>query len=343
MNLIWLSILALASAEAFLPKQYTNGVTSARSSTASTIQDVPTTPIPGMKPGTSGLRKKVEVWQETPNYVENFIQSLLDTEMERRGGSVPETLLIAGDGRYYNLQAMQIICRVLAGNQVSQVLVPQFGIMSTPAASAAIRRSACGGAILLTASHNPGGPGQDFGIKYNLEYGQPAGEDFTDRLYEKSLNIQSYKTVEPLEAVDFDAPPGTTFQLTDSCTVTIIDPFTEYTEILKECFDFPKLKEFCSKSGFSMIFDGMHGAGGPFARRVLVEELGLPEVRFSFQCRVTAVLKECKILAHPCVARKILELFDAVRSTSRLWQRTSRSQLDLRGRSSKEDGALVGR
>ena len=154
---------------------------------ASTIVDVPTRPIAGMKPGTSGLRKKVEVWQAVDeankNYLENFIQSLLDTAFENNAGEPLDTIIVAGDGRYYNSEAIQIICRILAANGVKDIWVPKGGIMSTPAVSAAIRRKEGGkpkGGIVLTASHNPGGPGEDFGIKYNEAFGQPAGEEFTD-------------------------------------------------------------------------------------------------------------------------------------------------------------------
>lgn len=152
--------------------------------------------------------------------------------------------------------------------------------MTTPAVSAAIRtrdQGSCDGAIILTASHNPGGPGQDFGIKYNLGLGQPAGEDFTDDLYQRTLNIHSFKTLEGSSAVDLHARVGSTFSLTSTSVVTIIDPFKEYISVLKSCFDFDALAKFAKHPQFSLLFDGMHGAGGPFARRVLVEELGLPE------------------------------------------------------------------
>jgi len=250
------------------------------------VTEVPTSPIEGMRPGTSGLRKKVEVWQgvkdEDKHYVENFIQSLIDTAAaaEKSKGRTLDTIIVAGDGRYYNTEAMQIICRVLAGNGVSNIWVPQNGIMSTPAVSATIRRREGGqaqGAIVLTASHNPGGPGEDFGIKYNEGLGQPAGEEFTEALYERSLEISSFKTIEGVGDIDLSAPVGTTFQLTPTSTVTVIDPYDCYMDALKSCFDFDQLREFAKKEGFSLLFDGMHGAGGPFARRVLVEELGLPE------------------------------------------------------------------
>jgi phosphoglucomutase len=237
-----------------------------------------------MKPGTSGLRKKVEVWQgvveENKYYVENFLQSLLDTAKANNNGKMLDTIIVAGDGRYYNNEAIQIICRVLAGNGVKNIWIPKGGIMSTPAVSAAIRTrdgGAAQGGIVLTASHNPGGPGEDFGIKYNEAFGQPAGEEFTDALYERSLEIESFKTVEGCDDINLNANVGTTYSLTDTSTVTIIDPFEEYVNTLKSCFDFKALKKFVQRPDFRMLFDGMHGAGGPFARRVLIEELGLPE------------------------------------------------------------------
>ena len=156
--------------------------------------------------------------------------------------------------------------------------------MSTPSVSAAIRRLNNGqaqGGIVLTASHNPGGPGEDFGIKYNEGFGQPAGEEFTERLYEKSLKIKSFSTVEDAAKIDLNSEVGTTIALTNDSTVTIIDPFESYIETLKSCFDFDALAKFGQRENFSILFDGMHGAGGPFAKRVLVDELGLPEVRIS--------------------------------------------------------------
>lgn len=265
-----------------IPPSAKSSSSTLRSKAATTI-DVVTTPIPGMRPGTSGLRKKVEIWQAVDeankNYVENFIQSLIHTAKDSNGGEMLDTLVVAGDGRYFNKEAIQIICRVLAGNGVSNIWIPQGGIMSTPAVSATIRRREGGkaqGGILLTASHNPGGPGEDFGIKYNEGFGQPAGEEFTEALYEKSLRLQSFKTIEGSEDINLQADVGSKFQL-GSSTVTIIDPFDIYLDVLKSCFDFDLLRKFCLRDGFSILFDGMHGAGGPFARRILIEELGLPE------------------------------------------------------------------
>eukprot|EP01082_Thalassiosira_pseudonana_P002290 g2282.t1 g2282 contig11:1077139-1079289(-) len=256
-------------------------------SSSSEVTSVPTTPIEGMKPGTSGLRKKVEVWQGE-HYVENFIQSLIDTAVEKNGGKMLDTIVVAGDGRYYNNEAIQTISKLLAANGISNIWIPQHGIMSTPAVSAVIRRrtldgdgedgeGVAQGGIVLTASHNPGGPGEDFGIKYNEGLGQPAGEDFTDALYDKTLEISSYKTISNSPSIDLSAPIGTQYKLTPTSTVTIIDPYRNYLDALKSCFDFDSLKEFGKREGFSMLFDGMHGAGGQFAQRVLVEELGLPE------------------------------------------------------------------
>lgn len=259
----------------------------AAANAAAVATTVPTSPIEGMRPGTSGLRKKVEVWMGE-NYVENFAQCLLETAAERNGGKMLDTIVVAGDGRYYNDVAMAKIARVLAANGVANVWIPQGGIMSTPAVSAVIRRrksddsgedgdGTAQGGIVLTASHNPGGPGEDFGIKYNEGLGQPAGEDFTEALYERTLKIDQYKTLEGAPELDLNAPAGTRYQLTETSAVTIIDPFENYLDALRSCFDFDGLREFCSRPDFSIVFDGMHGAGGRFARRVLVDELGLPE------------------------------------------------------------------
>lgn len=259
--------------------------TPSSTSLGATAIEVDTKPIEGMRPGTSGLRKKVEVWQAVDeankHYVENFIQSLVDTAVDNNEGSPLDTLIVAGDGRYFNNEAIQIIVKVLAGNGVKNIWIPQGGIMSTPAVSAAIRTREGGkaqGGIVLTASHNPGGPGEDFGIKYNEGYGQPAGEEFTEALYAKSLELKNFKTVEDASDIDLNADVGTTFEITDGSTVTIIDPFDSYMESLKGCFDFEGLKKFCQRDGVSILYDGMHGAGGPFAKKVLVDEIGLPEV-----------------------------------------------------------------
>jgi len=262
------------------------GLQMSSTTTDEVVVTVPTNPIEGMRPGTSGLRKKVEVWQEK-HYVENFIQSLIDTAVDSNGGKMLDTIVVAGDGRYYNDEAIKIISSICAANGIANIWIPQGGIMSTPAVSAVIRRRTesgggedgqgiAQGGIVLTASHNPGGPGEDFGIKYNEGLGQPANEEFTENLYKKTLEISSYKTIADSPDIDLAAPVGTKYQLTPTSAVTIIDPFQNYLDALKSCFDFDQLRKFGS-SGFSILFDGMHGAGGLFAKRVLVEELGLPE------------------------------------------------------------------
>jgi hypothetical protein len=197
-NLVCLLLTAvLAAGDAFAPPRLARqAVPHLLATAAGVVEQVPTKPIEGMKPGTSGLRKKVEVWQakdpSNQHYLENFIQSLLDTAFDGNGGKPLDAIIVAGDGRYFNAEAMQVICRILAANGVANIYVPQGGIMSTPAVSACIRRKDGGkpqGGIVLTASHNPGGPdGGDFGIKYNEAFGQPAGEEFTDAvsLVEKS-------------------------------------------------------------------------------------------------------------------------------------------------------------
>jgi phosphoglucomutase len=300
---------------AFLPRGGTFTRSSSTLKSTASLIEVETSVIEGMRPGTSGLRKKVEVWQGIDEankyYVENFIQSLIETAIEANDGKNIDTLIVAGDGRYFNTEAIQIICRVLAGNGVSNIWIPKGGIMSTPAVSAAIRSREGGkaeGGIVLTASHNPGGPGEDFGIKYNEGFGQPAGEGFTEALYAKSLELKTFKTVKDSEDFDLNAESGTTYSITDDTTVTIIDPFDTYLDSLQSCFDFDGLKKFCQRDGVSILFDGMHGAGGPFAKRVLVDELGLPEV--SFIMHVCTLIFYVSITDHAYRKSIVTVLFD---------------------------------
>ena len=198
------------------------------------------------------------------------------------------SIVVAGDGRYYNNEAIQTIARLLAANGIRNIWIPQYGIMSTPAVSAVIRRRTVNGdgkdgegiaqgGIVLTASHNPGGRGEDFGIKYNEALGQPAGEEFTESLYERTLKLESYNILANSPDIDLTAPMGTRYQLTTTSTVTIIDPYRNYVDALQSCFNFDQLRKFGQRKGFSLLFDGMHGAGGPFAKRVLVQELGISE------------------------------------------------------------------
>ena len=163
-----------------------------------TTRTVATTPYQDQKPGTSGLRKKVPVFQQQ-NYVENFVQSIFDS-LEGRDG---KTLVLGGDGRFYNREVIQIVIRMAAANGFGKVMVGQGGILSTPAASNVIRKYEALGGIILSASHNPGGPHEDFGIKYNGENGGPAPEKLTDAIFERSKKISEYKIVD-LEPIDID-------------------------------------------------------------------------------------------------------------------------------------------
>eukprot|EP00617_Octactis_speculum_P023906 CAMPEP_0185767458 /NCGR_PEP_ID=MMETSP1174-20130828/43694_1 /TAXON_ID=35687 /ORGANISM="Dictyocha speculum, Strain CCMP1381" /LENGTH=615 /DNA_ID=CAMNT_0028451681 /DNA_START=178 /DNA_END=2025 /DNA_ORIENTATION=+ len=260
-----------------------------------TVVDVATEPIPGMKMGTSGLRKKVTVFEEGP-YLHNFIQSIFDAlpEEEKNGG----TLLIGGDGRYFNKQALQVIIRIAAANGVDRLWVAKDGVMATPAASATVRErdgGAAFGAIVLTASHNPGGKDGDFGVKYNGADGAPAREEFTDLVYEKTTEISRYRIVEGTPDVDLSGPAVDGFMLqklfsevgvdkaistgvkVGNMTVYVIDPNDDYVDVLKKAFDMRRLRRFIARKDFNMVFDAMHGAGGPAAKRVLVQELKAPE------------------------------------------------------------------
>ena len=242
----------------------------------STIQSVQTTPIPGQKPGTSGVRKKVsEVCQ--PNYIENFTQAVFNTikEKENLEGC---TLVVGGDGRYYNKTAIQAILKVAAGNKVGRVWIGQNGILSTPAVSVIIREREAGvalGGLILTASHNPGGPDQDFGIKYNSSNGGPANEELTNRIYEHTLNIESYY-VSDLPEIDLSSLGSKSFNIEDrEFTVEVIDSTEDYVKKLQAIFDFDSLRSFVGREDFKMIYDCMHGVAGPYARKIFGELLGV--------------------------------------------------------------------
>ncbi|ORX65330.1 Phosphoglucomutase, first 3 domain-containing protein [Basidiobolus meristosporus CBS 931.73] len=235
-----------------------------------TVNTVPTTPYEGQKPGTSGLRKRVKVFQQK-NYTENFIQATLAAMPAP--GAKGSTLVVGGDGRYYSKDAIQIIIRLAAGNGVTKLIIGRNGILSTPAASNLIRKRKVSGGILLTASHNPGGPENDFGIKYNISNGGPAPEAVTDAIYEKTTQIKEYYESN-IPEVDLNQIGEQSF---DGFSVEIVDSVADYVEMSKEIFDFPKIKEFFQKRPeFKVLFDGMHGVTGPYGQRIFVEELGLP-------------------------------------------------------------------
>jgi phosphoglucomutase len=232
-----------------------------------TTKTVETTPFDGQKPGTSGLRKKVTVFQQ-PHYLENFVQSIFDSLDDFAG----TTLVIGGDGRFHNDQAVQTIIKMAAANGFGEVLVGQGGLLSTPAASAVIRKRKAFGGIILSASHNPGGPNGDFGIKYNIANGGPAPESVTAKIFEGTTSINAYKTVEAPD-ISLSAMGATRL---GTCTVDIIDPVADYAELMQSLFDFNKIADLF-KSGFNLRFDAMHAVTGPYARRVLEGLLGAPE------------------------------------------------------------------
>jgi len=232
------------------------------------VKEIKTKFYDGQKPGTSGLRKRVKIFQQE-HYTENFVQAIFDS-IDVKGS----TLVIGGDGRYFSPEAVQIILKLAAGNGVAKLIIGANAILSTPAASNVIRKYKADGGILLTASHNPGGPNNDFGIKYNVSNGGPAPENVTDKIYEKTKTITSYKVIE-LPPIDLSKIGSTTYGPTK---VDIIDSVADYVELLKGIFDFPLIQNFLSShaNDFKVLFDGLHGVTGPYARAILVEALHLP-------------------------------------------------------------------
>lgn len=228
------------------------------------ISIVETTPYADQRPGTSGLRKKVSVFRQK-NYVENFIQSIFDSVAGFHG----ETLVIGGDGRYFNREAIQIAIAMAAANGFGRVIVGQGGILSTPAASHLIRKHRAFGGIILSASHNPGGPNGDFGIKYNVGNGGPAPEKVTEAVFARSKTIDRYAIAE-IPAIDIDAI-GTV--MAGDMTVEVIDPVADYAEMMESLFDFEAIRGLF-RSGFTMAFDAMHAVTGPYAIEIFERRLG---------------------------------------------------------------------
>lgn len=231
------------------------------------IKTVTTRPFEGQKPGTSGLRKKVKTFQQ-PHYLENFVQSIFDSLEGYQG----KTLVVGGDGRYYNREALQIILKMAAANGFGRVLVGQKGILSTPAASCVIRKNQAFGGIVLSASHNPGGPDEDFGIKYNASNGGPAPEKITEAIYQKSQTIERYQI---LEASDLNLDQVGESRLGEM-TVQVIDPVADYAALMEQLFDFERMRELLSSGRFTMRFDAMNAVNGPYARAILEDRLGAP-------------------------------------------------------------------
>ena len=231
------------------------------------ITTVATTPFEGQKPGTSGLRKKVRVFQQ-PGYAENFIQSVFDVA-ERAERS---TLVIGGDGRFHNRTVIQQAIRIAAANGYARVLVGQGGILSTPAASHVIRRYGASGGLILSASHNPGGPDEDFGIKYNIANGGPAPEAVTEAIYARTQTIDRWMMVESAE-VDLDRIGET--QIGDM-VVEVIDAVADYAELMGQLFDFSAIRAAVTSGALTMAFDAMHAVTGPYAHEILEGRLGFP-------------------------------------------------------------------
>ncbi|ODT69994.1 MAG: alpha-D-glucose phosphate-specific phosphoglucomutase [Pelagibacterium sp. SCN 63-23] len=232
-----------------------------------TVQIIKTTPYSDQKPGTSGLRKRVPVFSQ-PNYVENYIQAIFDG-LEGFAGT---TLVIGGDGRFYNDVAIQKAIRIAAANGFGRVLVGRGGLLSTPAASHVIRHNKAFGGLVLSASHNPGGPEGDFGIKYNIGNGGPAPEKITDAVFARSQVIDSYKI---LDSADIDLDTIGTQRVGDM-VVEVIDPVADYAALMQTLFDFDAIRALFA-SGFRMTFDAMHAVTGPYAHAILEGMLGAPK------------------------------------------------------------------
>ena len=224
-----------------------------------------TKPFDDQKPGTSGLRKKVKHFQQA-HYLENFVQSIFDSIGDFKG----KTLVLGGDGRYYNQDAIQIILKMAAANGFAKVLVGQNGILSTPAASVVIRKKQTFGGIILSASHNAGGPDEDFGIKYNTGNGGPAPEKITDAIYARSKEISHYSTLDTETNIDLSLLA--THEL-NGMSIEIIDPVSDYALLMKDLFDFDAIRKMIS-NGFSLCFDAMHAVTGPYATEILEDQLG---------------------------------------------------------------------
>jgi phosphoglucomutase len=229
------------------------------------IETVTTQPYNDQNPGTSGLRKKVKVFQQS-GYLENFVQSIFDSLEDITG----KTLVLGGDGRYFNRVAIQIIIKMAAANGFGGLIIGQGGLLSTPAASHLIRKYQAFGGLILSASHNPGGPDEDFGIKYNSSNGGPAPEKDTNAFYARSQVIDNYK-IAIMDDVDLDTI-GT--QDIDGFNITIIDPVSDYAELMESIFDFNLLKQSISSGYITLLFDAMSAITGPYAKRILIDMLG---------------------------------------------------------------------
>ncbi len=228
---------------------------------------ISTTPIEGQKPGTSGLRKKTTVFMGA-HYLENFVQAIWNAI----GGVAGKTLVLGGDGRYFNDRAAQVILRMAAAGGAAKVIVGQGALLSTPAASNLIRIRKADGGVIMSASHNPGGHDEDFGVKYNTSNGGPAPEEITNRIFEETKRLSEYHI---LEAQDVDlSAPGV--RRLGEMEVEVVDPVADYAALMEKLFDFDAIAGLFAK-GFTMRFDAMHAVTGPYAKAILEGRLGAPE------------------------------------------------------------------
>lgn len=229
-----------------------------------TVTTVETNPIPGQKPGTSGLRKKTRTFME-PRFLENYVQAIFDGI----GGIDGKTLVVGGDGRYFNSAAIQVILRMMAANGAARAIVGRDGLLSTPAASHLIRKNGTAGGLILSASHNPGGPDADFGLKYNAANGGPAPEGVTDRIHAATQTMTAYRILEAADA-DLSAPGTSTM---GDMTVEVVDPVEDYAALMETLFDFDAISRLIA-GGFTLRFDAMHAITGPYATAILHDRLG---------------------------------------------------------------------
>lgn len=232
------------------------------------LHTISTQPYPGQRSGASGLRKKVKTFMQ-PLYLDNFVQSLFDVLKDTEQGLQGKTLVLGGDGRFYNREAVQIILKLAAANGVATLVLGQGGLLSTPAASALIRKRQAGGGLILTASHHPGGPNADFGVQYNTSDGAPASESLMDAVYRQSMIIRQLHTSD-LRDVDINRLG---VQQVEQMRLEVIDPVADYLELMREQFDFDAIRALF-KRNFRILVDCMHGVGGPYARAILEGELG---------------------------------------------------------------------
>lgn len=232
----------------------------------SAVEIISTSAFEGQKPGTSGLRKKVEVFQQ-PRYLMNFVQSIVDAmPVDQRN-----RVVVGGDGRYFNREAIHQILEVLVGNSISEILVGEDGLLSTPAVSNLIRKSNSDGGIVLSASHNPGGPGKDFGIKFNNASGSPAPESMTDQIFTNTQNITEARCF-PLPELPLTA--GSEYQYGNT-TIKVVNSVSDYAELMQTLFDFDLLKKAIGEGRLDLCFDGMHAVTGPYAKVIFGELLGM--------------------------------------------------------------------